>query len=980
MSTRLINGTVDAIDATVTSGPWARRWRWFRAHWALMSAILAVAVLVIILVSVLVSAAGGSTATASPSPATSSTQSPPANPQFNIQSGDSALNLDDYPVPNAYGGYGPLEVADIQIPFTPLRDRKTLVCPVGTHDVTDPLFRKNQRRCVANLNLPDNVDLELVSNQTNPCVDMETYANDKWINGRVYADGTRDSGVWDTVWDRMDYENSKKQWDIARTELYVIWGQDEVQRMVATCVETYAGVSSTLARATVHEKTLLGGVLGAFAGESYAGLMGVFGRMGAHGFVSPFFVSIERKNPVDHTSRLVYLQQGGLLGISPQDVLSPGSSELARHVRDLARVLGRLYADSDAPHALKRVLAIEQALARIHGDTDSEEYTDYIRSAHEFGADVMDFAGFQRTVSASLNIVELYRGIAEGLGWNATASAQLLTALTTTRHWVYKPSFYRALARLVFTTPPADWLLYCKVSVLYDTMQYMPHAYTGALYTGADAAWDLSARFHDIGTLRASVDADKARHLHRMYEKTARAAAPARPEEAAGAARGAWDAQRRYDSDKARHARILAAFREGAEASETDIAREAMEHNRMPTQGFNDVWMKPWHPIRKPLWRTMSSQERRSIPYSLRRPGFIQTIHLTEQDRDLIGSELENTVYADTCAMLAYSMMPEHIERLFVLASLDDRTVAHVGSAMETLRSVIREDIAGADLSGETKQAMLDKVDRVRVRIGSQEMRYWFDPGRVVYEQTRDRDDISLLQLGVAVRTASLSANYALALSTPGPDGDAEHSLFSMPATVANAWHNPQDMTINIPMGILAAPMYNRHYSNTSLAAYLVSICAHELGHMFDMGAGMLFDSHGNLREWVADADVDRLNRRIHCLVRQYSAQSRYGYTQNGMSVISEVMADTYGINWAYKTLLRLGGRTKLPDADVLLFATMFAQIWATRTTAEEDLQRILYDEHAIPEFRIKLTLQNLHAFASQLCGRRVECSLTHDL
>lgn len=355
--------------------------------------------------------------------------------------------------------------------------------------------------------------------------------------------------------------------------------------------------------------------------------------------------------------------------------------------------------------------------------------------------------------------------------------------------------------------------------------------------------------------------------------------------------------------------------------------------------------------------------------------GCVDTIQRAVADEELISTEAENTIFSETCAMLIYSMIPEHFERMFVSSILTDETVHKVGVAMDILKTVVSDDIRASAYSSATKTEMLNKVDRLHVRIGSQSPKYWFNPTPLLHEHTRNKEDISLVQLGFDIRSLSVQDNINLIFSTPGPNGDPEKSPFAMPPTVANAWHNPQDMTINIPVGILNTPMYHEKYSDTSMMAKIIAICAHEFGHAFDHSAGFRFDSYGNAREWVHSSDIGELNKKIDCLVRQYSRPSRHGYIQNGMDVLSEAMADTYGINWAYKALLKAKNVQSLSKDEILLFATMYAQLWATNSSPEDDRKRVLFDEHPLPEFRINLNLQNLKAF-SNMCNKEPTCSL----
>lgn len=862
------------------------------------------------------------------------------NTNFPEAEQDGTENSKKY-VPDAYGGYGPLEVPDLVIPANTLRNGSRM-CPVGTTHVHNTVMKKGFReRCEVTVNLPDDIDQSIMNPSVSMCDDMERHANDGWVNGITLRDGSHVESIWDTKWDQMELQNSKLQWDITRTELQLLWGQDEVQRMVTTCVETYSGVESVAATAQAHESVILADVIGvAGAKPTFAGLMRVFGRMSAHGFVTPFYVTVERKNPLDHTRRLMFFQQSGLIGISPDAVQYSAGSEFETHKKDITLACRSITpSENEANACAERIVAMEKEIARVHGGSYSQDYADYISS--EFKEDVFSFKDAQEMLTSALPLEEFYRGVANGLDWDEKDTEKFLVSVSGTKHWMFKPMYFKRLSKVIQSSATIEeWFMYCRVSILYDTSQLVP------------------------GKTSYSPEMEKTHaHSHEDKHHSRMKSMPMMTS--------------RSTAEKDRHLRMLRRFKAGKPADKEDVDAEYIEHNKLPVNGIDKEWLKPWHPIRKPMWRSMSASEKSDIPAMLRHPMYLHTIHKiinSDQGVDSLRVNIEHAKYTEMCAMLAHDMLPSHFERLFVLSSVDDKTVDRVSSAMQILLEVIIDSINNSDYSQETKAAMIKKVKKVRVRIGSQDLALWNDASDIVYMRTRDKDNTSLVQLSVDVRTSTIRNNMQLAMIPAGPDGDPERSPFSMPANVANAWHNPQDMTINIPAGILAVPMFHTSYSNVSIAAKLISICAHELGHMFDLN-GMMFDEYGNFRSWINEKDLAKMMERIDCVSNYYSKPTRHGYMQSGENIISEAIADTYGINWAYSTLERMMGNQKPTKKQMMDFFVMYSQLWASKKNEAMEMQRVTYDEHPVPEFRIRLNLYNLKQFAN-MCQREPACKL----
>ena len=194
--------------------------------------------------------------------------------------------------------------------------------------------------------------------------------------------------------------------------------------------------------------------------------------------------------------------------------------------------------------------------------------------------------------------------------------------------------------------------------------------------------------------------------------------------------------------------------------------------------------------------------------------------------------------------------------------------------------------------------------------------------------------------------------------------------------SVVNAWYDPTENTITIPVGILQYPFYHpptgsetlevertRYWSNL---ASIGTILGHEMGHALDVN-GRFFSETGSWSAagWWAPVDQegpDGFASHLECMARDYGHPChREDY---GMHTLGEDMADQLGLRAAYR--LQEFGHT----ADIQQFYATYATLWCAKLTAEEQCQRVASDVHALPRHRVNKSLRQLHSFATAFeCG-----------
>jgi putative endopeptidase len=182
------------------------------------------------------------------------------------------------------------------------------------------------------------------------------------------------------------------------------------------------------------------------------------------------------------------------------------------------------------------------------------------------------------------------------------------------------------------------------------------------------------------------------------------------------------------------------------------------------------------------------------------------------------------------------------------------------------------------------------------------------------------------------------------------------------PATV-DAYYDASLNQMVFPGGILQYPFFARARPSAVNFGGIGMVMGHELTHGFD-DSGRRFDGDGNLTQWWSPAADAGFNERAACLVRQFDAYVTIGDVhQNGTLGLGENIADLGGLSRAHAAYVSERGEVSHPEAADRQFFTGFAQAWCS--SERDDWKRlVVYDEHALPKFRVNGPLSNMPAFA----------------
>ncbi len=215
------------------------------------------------------------------------------------------------------------------------------------------------------------------------------------------------------------------------------------------------------------------------------------------------------------------------------------------------------------------------------------------------------------------------------------------------------------------------------------------------------------------------------------------------------------------------------------------------------------------------------------------------------------------------------------------------------------------------------------------------------------------------------------------------------HLWRTVKAETVNAWYNPTQNSISIPIGITRFPMFRRDLEYD--IPFLGSVIGHEIGHATD-NSGKEFDEFGNYIG-VSDPNTEGSSTE-KCLAQDYGMAC--GNAEYGMHTLGEDMADQFGLRMVlflvhynllyhinvsdyaatrrndYRNLiaaqytsdaqneLALNRQTLLEDMFV-----NFARIWCGRSTYNQECKNAHNDVHALARHRVVKTLRQFGSFKS---------------
>ena len=190
-------------------------------------------------------------------------------------------------------------------------------------------------------------------------------------------------------------------------------------------------------------------------------------------------------------------------------------------------------------------------------------------------------------------------------------------------------------------------------------------------------------------------------------------------------------------------------------------------------------------------------------------------------------------------------------------------------------------------MSDETKKRALEKLSKMRVKIGYPEV--WDD-----YEGLEINPDDLYGNL-------NNSAIFGYKKALERLNGPVDRREWSMPPQTVNAYFSPTKNEIVFPAAYLQPPNFNPKADDAVNYGAIGVTIGHEISHAFD-DKGSQFDGDGNLRNWWTKEDRDNFDKRTALLANQYSQYEVLpGRKLNGELTLGENIADLGGAKAAFR-------------------------------------------------------------------------------
>ena len=190
-------------------------------------------------------------------------------------------------------------------------------------------------------------------------------------------------------------------------------------------------------------------------------------------------------------------------------------------------------------------------------------------------------------------------------------------------------------------------------------------------------------------------------------------------------------------------------------------------------------------------------------------------------------------------------------------------------------------------MSDETKKRALEKLSKMRVKIGYPEV----------------RDDYEGLEINPDDLYGNLnnSAIFGYKKALERLNGPVDRREWSMSPQTVNAYFSPTKNEIVFPAAYLQPPNFNPKADDAVNYGAIGVTIGHEISHAFD-DKGSQFDGDGNLRNWWTKEDRDNFDKRTALLANQYSQYEVLpGRTLNGELTLGENIADLGGAKAAFR-------------------------------------------------------------------------------
>ncbi len=284
-------------------------------------------------------------------------------------------------------------------------------------------------------------------------------------------------------------------------------------------------------------------------------------------------------------------------------------------------------------------------------------------------------------------------------------------------------------------------------------------------------------------------------------------------------------------------------------------------------------------------------------------------------------------------------------------ATLPPSTISVADALVNRIRGALETDLQNVPwLDAATRTKALEKLSALRTEV--------FAPSNF----TPYLPELTGVDGPLAKQTLQIRRS-ARATSIARIGHDDARDWFMTPVT-ANAAYSPTVNALNLPAGILQAPMFDDGYAEVVRLGALGSVIGHEFSHAFD-DQGRQYDAAGSLSSWWSADVAKAFTERAECLVHQYDAfEPLPGQHVNGQLTLGENIADLAGVKLSYAaavpTTTLQGSFTEQQS-----FFVAYAQSWCGNTRDISIMTQLRVDPHSPAQERVNGVVANTPEFAA---------------
>ena len=256
-------------------------------------------------------------------------------------------------------------------------------------------------------------------------------------------------------------------------------------------------------------------------------------------------------------------------------------------------------------------------------------------------------------------------------------------------------------------------------------------------------------------------------------------------------------------------------------------------------------------------------------------------------------------------------------------------------------------------MSPETKEAALDKLERMDVMVGYPEK------FRDYSQLPMSPDDL----YGNMIAASQFNADYEMGdLGKP-----VDRKKWGMNPQTVNAYNGGLENKMVFPAGILQPPFFDPWADPAVNYGAIGVVIGHEISHGFD-DQGRKIDASGAIRDWWTVGDAERFEAEAKKFGAQYAAfEVVPGSFINPDLTMGENIADLAGVLVAHDAYKKSLGGEEAPVIDGLTgdqrFFLAYAQVWRAKAREDSLRNQVATDPHSPARYRTIAPLRNVDAW-----------------